>query len=43
MKSVRMSENRGLVIGRMFTQDGRLVVSCAQEGLIRLQSVEAKL
>lgn len=26
---------RGLVRGRVFTQDGRLVASCAQEGLIR--------
>ena len=26
---------RGLAIGRLFTQDGRLVVSVAQEGLIR--------
>ena len=26
---------RGLSIGRVFTQDGRLVATCAQEGLIR--------
>ncbi len=28
---------RGLVRGRFFTRDGRLVASCAQEGLIRLR------
>jgi acyl-CoA thioesterase-2 len=27
--------SRGLVRGRVFTQDGRLVASTAQEGLIR--------
>lgn len=26
---------RGMSLGRMFTRDGRLVVSTAQEGLIR--------
>jgi acyl-CoA thioesterase-2 len=26
---------RGLALGRLFTQDGRLVASVAQEGLIR--------
>ncbi len=31
------SGGRGLAIGRVFTQDGRLVASVAQEGLIRLR------
>jgi acyl-CoA thioesterase-2 len=28
---------RGLAIGRVFTQDGKLVASVAQEGLIRVR------
>ena len=32
------SGGRGLAIARVFTQDGRLVASVAQEGLIRLHS-----
>lgn len=36
MYSPRMSGARGLSHGHIFTQDGRLVVSCTQEGLIRL-------
>ncbi|MDO7869498.1 acyl-CoA thioesterase II [Nocardioides jiangxiensis] len=31
------SQGRGLAIGRLFTADGRLVASTAQEGLIRLR------
>jgi acyl-CoA thioesterase-2 len=30
---------RGLVRGRIFTEDGRLVASTAQEGLIRQRRV----
>lgn len=37
MESPRASAGRGLVRGRVFTQDGRLVASCAQEGLIRFR------
>jgi acyl-CoA thioesterase-2 len=29
---------RGLSIGRVFTQDGRLVATVAQEGLIRMRT-----
>merc|ERR1719401_705767 len=36
MYSPRLSGGRGLSHGHIFTQDGRLVVSCTQEGLIRL-------
>jgi len=36
MYSSRLSGARGLAHGHIFTQDGRLVVSCTQEGLIRL-------
>ncbi|KAI3631338.1 hypothetical protein MIR68_010828 [Amoeboaphelidium protococcarum] len=38
MESPRTGQNRGLVFGRIYTQDGRLVVTCAQEGLIRTRS-----
>ena len=30
------SGGRGLALGRVFTQDGRLVATVAQEGLIRM-------
>lgn len=36
-----LSGARGLAHGHIFTQDGRLVVSCTQEGLIRLGSDRA--
>lgn len=32
------SGGRGLALGRVFTQDGRLVATLAQEGLIRIQA-----
>jgi acyl-CoA thioesterase-2 len=35
------SGGRGLAIGRLFTQDGRLVATVAQEGLIRLREPRA--
>jgi acyl-CoA thioesterase-2 len=35
MDSPTASGARGLVRGRVFTEDGRLVASTAQEGLIR--------
>ncbi len=38
MHSPRSSGSRGLVIGRIFSRDGRLVASTAQEGLIRLRT-----
>ncbi|ORX77867.1 Thioesterase/thiol ester dehydrase-isomerase [Basidiobolus meristosporus CBS 931.73] len=36
LESPRSVGGRGLAFGRIFTQDGRLVVSFAQEGLIRM-------
>lgn len=42
MDSPRGSGARGLVRGRIFTADGRLVASTAQEGLIRRVSPDAK-
>eukprot|EP00158_Paraphelidium_tribonemae_P003566 Partr_v1_DN26230_c1_g4_i3_m48220 putative Acyl-CoA thioesterase len=35
MESPRTSGGRGLVFGKLYSRDGRLVVSCSQEGLIR--------
>lgn len=43
MESPRMRGNRGLVIGRFFTRDGRLVMSCSQEGLIRTNGQNSKI
>ncbi len=37
MHSARSSGARGIVTGRIFSRDGRLVASTAQEGLIRLR------
>ncbi|KAI9136822.1 HotDog domain-containing protein [Paraphysoderma sedebokerense] len=36
MESPRTGGNRGLALGRLWTRDGRLICSCAQEGVIRL-------
>ncbi len=41
MDSPSASGARGLVRGRIFTRDGRLVASTAQEGLIRLRAAPA--
>ncbi|KAL7751017.1 acyl-CoA thioesterase [Sorochytrium milnesiophthora] len=35
MESPRTSGWRGLALGRLWTRDGKLAVSCAQEGLLR--------
>jgi acyl-CoA thioesterase 8 len=35
MESPRVAANRGLALGRLWTPNGTLVMSCAQEGLIR--------
>ena len=43
MESPRTGGNRGLVFGRLYTQDGRLAVSCTQEGLIRTKDASPKL
>jgi len=37
MESPRAIGGRGLALGRLWTRDGRLVCSCAQEGLIRVK------
>ena len=42
MESTRAIGGRGLVYGRIFTRDGRLVASTAQEGVIRVND-RAKL
>jgi len=36
MESPQSANGRGLVFGRIFTRDGRLVASTAQEGVIRV-------
>jgi len=41
LESPKLYGNRGLSFGRIYTQDGKLAVVVAQEGLIRLQ--ESKL
>lgn len=35
MESTRSGSGRGLTFGRMYTRDGTLVLSCAQEGVMR--------
>ncbi|KAI9208163.1 acyl-coenzyme A thioesterase 8-like protein [Polychytrium aggregatum] len=39
MESSRTCGGRGLTFGRIFTMDGRLVMSCAQEGVIRIEKI----
>jgi hypothetical protein len=41
MDSPAASQGRGLAFGRFYTREGKLVVSTAQEGLIRLRSISA--
>ncbi len=36
MNSTRLESNRGLNFGQFFRQDGTLVVTVAQEGLVRI-------
>jgi acyl-CoA thioesterase len=36
MESPRTISNRGYAIGRFFTIDGVLVLSCSQEGVVRV-------
>ncbi|MFZ7124832.1 MAG: acyl-CoA thioesterase II [Desulfobacterales bacterium] len=43
MRSPRAGNARGLNFGEVFTQDGKLVASVAQEGLIRYRPVAADL
>ncbi len=42
MESPRTTNSRGLAFGRVFTQDGRLVMSTAQEGVIRTRRFPAE-
>ncbi|KAI9331431.1 HotDog domain-containing protein [Zopfochytrium polystomum] len=37
MESTRTGSGRGLCFGRVYTRDGTLVMSCAQEGVVRAQ------
>ena len=41
MDSPAASGGRGLAFGRFYTRDGKLVVTTAQEGLIRVRSARA--
>ena len=43
VESPRTANHRGLVFGKLYTRDGRLVMSCSQEGLIRTRQPKAKL
>jgi acyl-CoA thioesterase len=40
MESPRTVGGRGMTFGKIYKQDGTLVISCAQEGLIRTEKVE---
>lgn len=40
MHSPRSSEGRGTAFGRIYTRDGTLVATTAQEGIIRLSKEE---
>ena len=42
MTSPNANSGRGLNFGRIYSQDGRLVASTAQEGLMRLREVPEK-
>jgi acyl-CoA thioesterase-2 len=42
MEGPNASASRGMNVGRIFTQDGRLVATTAQEGLMRLREVPEK-
>ncbi|KAJ3216868.1 Acyl-CoA thioesterase 8 [Clydaea vesicula] len=42
MESTRSNSGRGLTFGRMFTRDGTLVLSCAQEGVMRAKTMTRK-
>ena len=41
MSSPAASNGRGFSTGRFFDRSGKLIVSCAQEGLIRVRSIKA--
>jgi acyl-CoA thioesterase len=43
MESPRTGGNRGLVFSRIYSRDGRHVISCSQEGLIRTKISRASL
>lgn len=38
MESPRATAGRGFALGRLYAADGRLVLSCAQEGVVRIKS-----
>ncbi|OWY42343.1 Thioesterase/thiol ester dehydrase-isomerase [Alternaria alternata] len=43
METPWAGDGRGLVFQRMYTQDGTLIASCVQEGLVRLKQNDSKL
>ena len=40
MQSPRTNDGRGVVFGKIFTKDGKLAVTTAQEGVVRLTKKE---
>ncbi|KAG9288927.1 hypothetical protein G9A89_019549 [Geosiphon pyriformis] len=42
METTRASSGRGLAFGRIYTQDGRLIASVSQEGILRVDSKDEK-
>ncbi|KAF1844148.1 Thioesterase/thiol ester dehydrase-isomerase [Cucurbitaria berberidis CBS 394.84] len=43
METPWSGDGRGLVFQRMYTQDGTLIATCVQEGVVRLRQTESKL
>lgn len=41
MESPRATSGRGFALGRLYDQQGRLVVSCAQEGVVRIKEASS--
>jgi acyl-CoA thioesterase II len=39
MQCLRLENNHGLCLGKIYTRDGRLAVSVCQEGLLRLSPI----
>jgi acyl-CoA thioesterase len=40
MQSPRTSSGRGVVFGRVYSKDGKLIATTAQEGIVRLSKRE---
>ena len=43
MESPRATSGRGFCLGRLYDQQGRLVLSCAQEGVVRIKETSLTL